>query len=68
MTYSLFGSKERLRHLFGDTLAECSENYTPEDVADAFLEELDSWIQYHHQCADAYELIRHTIHKRVSTT
>lgn len=68
MTYAPFGSKERIRHLFGDTLSECSENYKPEDVADAFLEELDDWIQYHHKCADAYELIRDSLRKRVSTS
>jgi hypothetical protein len=65
MTYPAFGSKERLSALFGDTLAECSEDYDPQDVADAFFEELESWVQYHHKCAKAYELIRESLRKRV---
>jgi hypothetical protein len=63
-----FGSKERLKGFFGDTLAECNEDYNPQDVADAFVEELESWIDYHKTCANAYELIRTALSKRVSTT
>ena len=65
MIHPPFGCKERLKALFGDTLAECSEQYDPQEVADAFVEELDSWINYHHNCADTYELIRESLRKRV---
>jgi predicted HD phosphohydrolase len=65
MTYPPFGSKERLMAFFGDILAECSEDYDPQDVADAFVEELDTWVKYHHNCAKAYELIRESLRKRV---
>jgi len=58
-------SKDRLKEYFGDYLAECSENYDPQDVADAFVEELDSWITYHQKSAAAYELIRESLRKRV---
>jgi len=58
-------TKDRLKQFFGDTLAECSEDYDPQEVADAFVEELDSWIDYHHNCADTYELIRESLRKRV---
>ena len=58
-------SKNRLKEYFGDTLAECSEDYDPQDVADAFLEELESWVKYHNNCANAYELIRESLRKRV---
>lgn len=63
-----FGSKQRLQCFFADALAECSENYNPQDVADAFVEELESWIDYHKTCANAYELVRTALSKRVSTT
>lgn len=63
--YPPFGSKERLKQCFGDTLAECSEDYDPQDVADAFLEELESWIDYHHNAANCYELIRTALGKRI---
>lgn len=63
--YPPFGSKERLKQNFGDTLAECSEDYDPQEVADAFIEELDSWIDYHHNAANCYELIRTALGKRV---
>ena len=58
-------TKDRLKQFFGDALAECSEDYDPQEVADAFVEELDSWITYHHNCANAYELIRESLRKRV---
>lgn len=61
-----FGSKQRIKEYFGDTLAECSEDYNPQDVADAFFEELESWIEYHNNCANTYELIRTALSKRVS--
>jgi len=61
-----FGSKERLQGFFSDTLAECNEDYNPQDVADAFVEVLESWIQYHQNSANAYEAIRTALSKRVS--
>ena len=65
MIPSCLYTKDRLKEFFGDALAECSEDYDPQEVADAFVEELDSWITYHHNCANAYELIRESLRKRV---
>lgn len=68
VNYPAFGSKDRLKSFFGDTLAECGEDYNPQDVADAFVEELESWIEYHQTQMKAYELIREALRKRVSET
>ena len=65
MIHPPFGCKERLKALFGDTLAECSEQYDPQEVADAFVEELDIWIDCHKKQAESYELIRESLRKRV---
>lgn len=63
-----FGTKERMKDYFSDTLAEVPENYNPHEVADAFLEELESWITYHADCKATYESVRIAIRKRVSET
>jgi len=63
-----FGSKERMKGYFGDVLAEVPESYDPHEVADAFLEELDSWITYHADCKATYESVRIALRKRVSET
>jgi len=57
-----------MKALFGDTLAEVPESYDPHEVADAFLEELDSWITYHADCKATYESVRIALRKRVSET
>ena len=46
-------------------MLEVHEDYDPQEVADAFVEELDSWITYHQKSAAAYELIRESLRKRV---
>ena len=63
-----FGTKEKMEEYFSDTLAEVPESYDPHEVADAFLEELDSWITYHADCKATYESVRIAIRKRVSET
>ena len=63
-----FGTKERIKALFGDTLAEVPESYDPHEVADAFLEELESWITYHADCKATYESVRIALRKRISET
>jgi hypothetical protein len=63
-----FGSKERMKDYFSDALAEVPENYNPHEVADAFLEELESWITYHADCKATYESVRIALRKRVSET
>lgn len=70
MTYTPkpFGSKERMRQDFSDILAEVPETYDPCEVADAFLEELDSWAAYHETCKATYESVKATLRKRVSET
>lgn len=63
-----FGSKERMRNYFSDALGEVSENYNPHEVADAFLEELESWITYHADCKATYESVKVALRKRISET
>jgi hypothetical protein len=63
--YPPFGSKERLADYISDFFGECGEDYKPEDVADVIVEGLDSWIDYHEKQANAYELIRESLRKRV---
>ena len=63
-----FGTKERMKDYFSDTLAEVPESYDPHEVADAFLEELESWITYHEDCKATYESVRIALRKRVSET
>lgn len=62
------GSKERMRNYFSDALVEVPENYNPHEVADAFLEELESWITYHADCKATYESVKVALRKRISET
>lgn len=66
--YPPFGSKERMRNYFSDVFSEVPENYNPHEVADAFLEELESWITYHADCKATYESVKVALRKRISET
>ena len=61
MTY--FNDKERMKEWFDDFFADVSEGTDPEEVADAILESLQSWIKYHKDALTTYEAVRNHLRK-----